>query len=255
MASGNFTEGPCKTFIASEAIARYLRVKLSSGETAIAAATDEDIGVAEKEAYADADLHAVRLRTASGTCKMVASAAITNGATVYGAAAGKVSATPNGNVRGIALEAAAGDGSIFEVLAIGVAEAVGEILVATETLTRGDDGKTFFLDAATEFTTKLPAAAVAGLGWRCKFVVKTAPSGAAYVITEDTALDTDKIVTNGINELEVDTSDDGPYNAGHTTVSFADGVAVAGDWVEFVCDGEVFYCTGQSNADGGITLA
>ena len=57
------------------------------------------------------------------------------------------------------------------------------------------------------------------------------------------------------DENEVDTDDDGPYNAAHTTITFADGVAVAGDYVELLCDGTNWYATGQTNADGGITLA
>lgn len=130
-----------------------------------------------------------------------------------------------------------------------------EELTATKALDAADSDKIFMLNAATEFTTTLPAVADAGSGWRCKFMVKAAPSGAAYVITEKTSADTDKIITNGINELEVDTADDGPSNTGHTTVSFADGVAIAGDWVEFICDGTNFYCTGQTKADGGVTLA
>ena len=128
-------------------------------------------------------------------------------------------------------------------------------LTAASTLTAADSDKIFMLNAATEFTTELPTIAEAGTGWRCKFVVKAAPSGASYVVTENISHDTDKIITNGINELEVDTSDDGPYNAGHTTITFADGVAVAGDWIELFCDGTNWYTTGQTNADGGITLA
>lgn len=128
-------------------------------------------------------------------------------------------------------------------------------LTAASTLTPADSGKILMLNASAEFTTTLPTVSKAGAGWNCKIVVKAAPSGAAYVITEDTGSDTNVIITNGINELEVDTNDDGPYNAGHTTITFADGVAVAGDYVEIFCDGTNFYATGQTKADGGITLA
>jgi len=128
-------------------------------------------------------------------------------------------------------------------------------LTETTSLSPSDSGKVFFLNSATEFTTTLPAVADAGAGWTCKFIVKAAPSSADYVITESTSSDTNVIITNGINELEVDTSDDGPSNTGHTTISFADGVAIAGDWVELLCDGTNYYATGQTKADGGITLA
>ena len=130
-----------------------------------------------------------------------------------------------------------------------------EVLSATKSLDAEDTGKVFMLNSATEFTTTLPSIAVAKAGWNCKIIVGAAPSGAAYVITELATADTNKVIVNGINELEVDTSDDGPYSAGCTTVSFADGVAVAGDWVDIFCDGTNYFVTGQTNADGGIAVA
>jgi len=130
-----------------------------------------------------------------------------------------------------------------------------EDLTATKSLAPSDSGKVFFLNATAEFTTTLPSVAKAGAGWNCKFIVKAAPSGAAYVVTEKTSDDTNIIVTNGIVELEVDTGTDGLVNAAHTTITFADGVAVQGDWIEVLCDGTNFYVKGATRADGGITLA
>ena len=126
-------------------------------------------------------------------------------------------------------------------------------LTAATSLVKADSGKIFMLNSATEFTVTLPAIADAGAGWNCKFVVKAAPSGADYVVTEKASADTDKIVVNGINELEVDTSDDGVYNAGCTFINFKDGVAVQGDWVYIFCDGTNYYASGQTKADEGIT--
>jgi len=128
-------------------------------------------------------------------------------------------------------------------------------LTETTSLSPADSGKVFFLNSATEFTVTLPSVADAGAGFNCKFIVKAAPDGADYVITEKTSADTNVIVTNGIVELEVDTDTDGLYNAGHTTISFADGIAVKGDWVEMLCDGTNWYAKGATNADGGATLA
>jgi len=128
-------------------------------------------------------------------------------------------------------------------------------LTAAVSLSPGDSGKVFFLDTATGYTVTLPSIADAEAGFNCKFIVKTAPSSGTYVITEKTSADTNVVITNGINELEVDTSDDGPSNTGHTTITFADGVAIAGDYVELLCDGTNWYATGQTKADGGITLA
>jgi len=121
-------------------------------------------------------------------------------------------------------------------------------LTAASTLSSAYSGYTLFLNSTTEFATTLPSPA-AGLNY--KFVVKAAPSGASYtVVTGGSA----NIIIGGINELEVDTGDDGPYDADGDTITFADGVAVVGDWVELISDGTSWYLTGQANADGGITV-
>ena len=136
-----------------------------------------------------------------------------------------------------------------------VPETRGEVLSANDTLTMQESGKVYYLANASGLTVTLPVIATAGIGARYKFIVKTAPTAAGYVITEATASDTNKICTNGINELEVDTNDDGPYDANHTTITFAANIAVAGDWVELETDGTYWYATGQTKSDGGVTLA
>jgi hypothetical protein len=132
-----------------------------------------------------------------------------------------------------------------------------EVLSAAKSLNADQDcGKVFMLDLAAGFTVTLPAISAAAAGWSCKLMVKTAPiTSGGYVITELAASDTNKIITNGINELEVDTTEDGPYNAGHTTITFVHDVALAGDHVEIMCDGTNWYAKGQTKADGGIALA
>ena len=59
----------------------------------------------------------------------------------------------------------------------------------------------------------------------------------------------------GINELEVDTSDDGPYDANADTLNFVASVAVVGDFVILESDGTSWYYHGQTNADGGVTTS
>ena len=129
-----------------------------------------------------------------------------------------------------------------------------EILTATKSLDAYDHGKTFWLNSATEFTTTLPAIATAGLGYTVEFIVMAAPAGANYVITELGTSDTNKIITNGIEEGEVDTETDSLYSTGHTFVNFIQSAAVAGDRARFVCNGVNWFCTGCTKADGGITL-
>ena len=110
--------GPCRAFTAGAAIAQFLRVKLSSGKLAAAGLADKELGTMEEASVADLDVRSVRLRTAEGTCKMVAAGAVTLGAAVYTAASGKIDdvATATGFLIGTALEAATADGDVIEVL-------------------------------------------------------------------------------------------------------------------------------------------
>lgn len=114
-----FVDGNHKTFVADEAIAVHLRVKLDSdGRVTVAGLTDKDIGTAVTPAFAAGDVITVRLRTASGTHKMVAIEACAIGARLYTEANGKVqdTAATTAFQLGTALEAAAADGDIIEVL-------------------------------------------------------------------------------------------------------------------------------------------
>ena len=114
-----YVDSNVKTFIADEAIAQHLRVKLDSdGKVTKAGLTDRDIGTAENAAYAAGDPISVRLRTASGTCKMVAIEAITVGSLVYTESDGKVqdTAASTAFLLGTAMETVSGDNSVIEVL-------------------------------------------------------------------------------------------------------------------------------------------
>lgn len=113
-----FVEAPTRTFTAGAAIGKYILVKLSSDKLAVAGLAEEWIGVLENESFADLDKRAVRLRSAQGTMKCVASGAFSSAAVVYGRAAGKVDdiSTSSAIRVGIALEAATAAGDIVEVL-------------------------------------------------------------------------------------------------------------------------------------------
>ena len=114
-----YTDNNCKTFIADEAIAVHLRVKLDSdGRVTVAGLADKEIGTAMTPAFAAGDPITVKLRTGSGTHKMVAIEALAIGATVYTEANGKVQDTAQATAFqvGTALEAATADGDVIEVL-------------------------------------------------------------------------------------------------------------------------------------------
>ena len=104
------------TFIATTALAPYLRVKLSSSKLVVAGATDNEIGTLEDRVLAADDAAAVVPKNAEGTIKMVAAGAISQFADVYGAAGGKVNDVSNENFIGMAMISATADGSLIEVL-------------------------------------------------------------------------------------------------------------------------------------------
>jgi len=108
-----------KGFEADEAIALYARVKLDSdGKITNAGLADKEIGTAQQEAFAAGDIISVKLRSGSGTHKMIASEALAAGAVVYTEASGKVQDTAQATsfIVGTALEAASADGDVIEVL-------------------------------------------------------------------------------------------------------------------------------------------
>lgn len=111
----------CAPFTAGAALSENLRVKLSSGLLQLAGvgASDEtlEIGtIVEGKSFASGDRTTVALRSAQGTTKMVASAAIGQGVAVYGAANGKIATTVSGAAIGVSLEAATADGDFIEVM-------------------------------------------------------------------------------------------------------------------------------------------
>ncbi len=124
-----FVESNTKAFTAGAAIASYLRVVLTAGKLAAASASQKMLGTIDRDTFADGDVVAVRLRTATGTRKMVASEAISAGARVYAAASGKVAADGS-IVEGVALEASTADGDVIEVMTD--TDAVGGYLAAAQ---------------------------------------------------------------------------------------------------------------------------
>ena len=114
-----FTEASVQQFSANATLGQYLRVYLgSNGKVALAGVNDFGVGTTENAATAANERIGVRVNSALGSRKVVASGAITIGDPVFCGASGKVSSS--GATRyGIALEAASADGDVIEVLVSG----------------------------------------------------------------------------------------------------------------------------------------
>ncbi len=109
-----------KTYKAGEALLVNRRVKVESGtvtdppEVVYADAGEQHIGVTMIGAD-DGDMITVRPINYNGTYQVVAADAFAVGATLYGAADGKVSDTSSGTAIGIAITVASGDGIVAEM--------------------------------------------------------------------------------------------------------------------------------------------
>lgn len=119
-----FNQTGFKAFAASAALAaatpnQFLRVKLTAGQLVLAGATDRDLGTLYKSTFNSGESVTVDLRTRQGTRQYIASGAIGVGADVFTDAGGKVSATQATGAwyLGTALEAAAANNDVIEVLA------------------------------------------------------------------------------------------------------------------------------------------
>lgn len=123
-----------------------------------------------------------------------------------------------------------------------------ETVITTNVLTAAESGKTFFLALATGFVTTLPAPA-AGLKFR--FIVAIAPSGGTYTIVTDGA---PAQILAGQVHSSTGGDADSEAAATATTITFADGVAVIGDWAEVISDGTSWFGQVFVNADAGATF-
>lgn len=113
-----------------------------------------------------------------------------------------------------------------------------EVLAAASTLSRDDSGKTFFLDATTEFATTLPAPEP---GLEFEFVVRAAPSGADYTIVSNGGAN---IIKGSVLSADLNAASDGDIEtSGGDTISFVSAKAVAGDRAVLRCDGTNWFTT------------
>lgn len=161
------------TFLAGGALARYLRVKLSAGVLVVADAGDNELGTLDAQALAANQAMAVIPSDEPCVRKAVAAGAINQFANVYRAAGGKISATANGPVWGVAMQAASGDGSEINVLRSVVANAQSGLVEAhtvDDTLTAAEMNGSIHtsVGAAGTVVLTLPPATV---GLNAKFAV------------------------------------------------------------------------------------
>lgn len=140
------------TFIATAAMAPYLRVKLSGGKLVAAGAVDNEVGTLESRVLAADAPAAVVPKNAEGTIKMVAAGAISKFANVYGAAAGKIDDVVNANFIGMAMAATSGDGSLIEVIRQTKADELDQLGALDGNLVIDDD----FIDDWPAAGTALP---------------------------------------------------------------------------------------------------
>ena len=111
-------ESGLRTFKATTDLEPFRRVKLtaSTGDAVeYAGAGEAYIGFTAAKALAG-EFVGVNLKTSARTFKAVAAEALAVGASLYGAANGKVQDTVSGSIQATALEAAGGDGEVIEVL-------------------------------------------------------------------------------------------------------------------------------------------
>jgi len=124
-----------------------------------------------------------------------------------------------------------------------------EILTAARVITAADSGTTFILGAAGGAAITLPSVANAGDGFNCKFIVGTAFETSSWTITATAA-----IMVGGINELDVDTGDNGPSTVAGTILTLAASGETIGDYVDIICAGTKMFISGQSKGDGFMSF-
>jgi hypothetical protein len=147
-----------------------------------------------------------------------------------------------------------GKGAVLEATTLSgtktpVALGATETRTAATTLTAADNGKTIFLNSATEFATTLPAPA-AGLAFT--FIVSAAPSGASYTVVSASSAN---IIKGQVYTVDVNSATDPDFEtSGGDTISLVDGKAVAGDRVDVVCDGTNWFAYGFCSVFDAITI-
>lgn len=120
-----------------------------------------------------------------------------------------------------------------------------QTLTAATTLTASSPNYNV-LNSATEFAVTLPAPAE-GLTYR--FIVGAAPAGASYTVVTNSSAN---IISGVVSSADLNGAADMVVAALSDTITFADGVAAVGDWVELVSDGTYWFLSGCAKTVAGI---
>ena len=118
-----------------------------------------------------------------------------------------------------------------------------EDVTATNVITAAESGSVFILNSGTEFVSTLPAHA-AGLNFR--FIIGAAPSGASYTVVTASSTNTIQGLAEVAGAVVAAVDED--------TITFTDGAAAIGDWVEVVSDGTNWYVSGSGVASTAIVF-
>lgn len=138
---------------------------------------------------------------------------------------------------------------------------------AAKTVEVSDCGTIFTLDLETSaMAVTMPNCSAAGNGWWCKFIVRGNPRTGDYVITgsgdASEGVDGGRFIAATMyasgSGAKVDGGCPTPVTAGSgsnfDTITINKNIAVPGDQIELVCDGNNWYATVLSFASDGVTL-
>lgn len=120
-----------------------------------------------------------------------------------------------------------------------------ETVTAANVIDAAESGSVFFLSAANEFASTLPAPAA---GLHFTFIVAAAPAGASYTVVTNASAN---IIIGHAFGSDGNASDTGTTD---DTITFVDGQAVVGDRVDVFCDGTNWFAYGFSAVPAGITF-
>lgn len=140
------------------------------------------------------------------------------------------------------------EAAIANEAALRVAELEAEVVAATNVITESENGKTFFLNHATEFVSTLP---LPFLGGNFRFIVANAPETDSFtVVTKNSA---NILIGHVLTSQDAGGTADSE-TAGGDTLTFVLAKAVVGDMAEFWSDGVNWFVEASGKVFDAITI-